>query len=391
MVETRISGHVQLLLTLLLSTSVFPLLAQKECLVHLPAMIQQESARHWLDDDSVLTIPVVLHIISHDSTLWVGDEVLDNQLESLNRDFRRLNIDRDQTPKEFMEVAADCKVEFCLATVDPTGAATTGVERSITQVEEIGLTDSYYQSFLGGQSAWDPQFYLNIWICEISKEGDVAGFSSMPGDNSGAADGVVIDYRFFGEGDYVNPTFAEGRTLTHEIGHWLGLEHTWGSEPGCDTDDGIDDTPKQFDRYRGCPQFPQLSCGSIDMYMNFMDLTDDLCMNLFTEGQKTRMRNTLLIERSAILTSVGCNAVTTASFYSNFNAVSIFPNPANTYLEILTTSQVGYEISILSVDGLRVLSTSHINRVNISDLKEGIYFLTLRSSTQLYSFRFIKI
>lgn len=366
-----------------------PLAAQQLCLSE-PQAVVGSIARHQLDDDSLIRIPTVVHIIYRDSGTMLTDEDVFVQLDQINKDYRRLNEDRDSTPVVFKDLGADCRIEFCFASKDPDGNPTTGITRINTGIEEIGLSDRYYQSAFGGQDGWDPSHYLNIWVCEISEFGDIAGFASGPAQMMAANDGVVLDYRYFGSGQLAVAPYNRGRTLTHEIGHWLGLNHIWGSQPGCDTDDGIEDTPRQFDRYRGCPDFPQLSCGSSDMFMNFMDLTDDACMNLFTEGQKEVIRNTLFTSRTLLRSSEACSQSTSVKVAAK--QISIAPNPATDYLELLDVEQgKSWEISINDLNGQVILVHQSGSSMDVSRLQPGIYFMQIRFDQMLYVAKFLKL
>ncbi len=366
-----------------------PMTAQQLCLSE-PRVATGSIARHQLDDDSLIRIPTVVHVIYRDSSTMLMDSDVFAQIELINRDYRHLNEDQDSTPGLFRDLAADCRIEFCLASWDPDGNPTNGVTRIKTEIEEIGLSDQYYQSAFGGLDGWDPARYLNIWVCEISEFGDIAGFASGPEQVLTSNDGVIIDYRYFGSGELAVAPYNRGRTLTHEIGHWLGLNHLWGSQPGCNTDDGIDDTPRQFDRYRGCPDFPQLSCGSSDMFMNFMDLTDDACMNLFTEGQKEVMRNNLFTTRTLLRSSEACSQSTLVKASST--QISFAPNPAMHYLEFLNHEQGKlWKISITDLNGQVILVHQSGPSMDISRLQPGIYFVQLRLDQTLYVAKFLKL
>lgn len=368
-----------IIIIIIVFSFTYKLSGQRLCLSH-PKINPHLEPRHLMDDDSLISIPVVFHIIYRDSGMLIPPEQIDFQVGQLNRDFGRQNIDREDTPEIFRHLAADCRVEFCLAAADPDGVAVDGITTTLTRVQEIGLTDHYYQTLSGGKNAWDPERYLNVWVCEISASGDIAGFAQMPGQPEISKDGVVIDYRYFGAGPPANSPFNHGRTLTHEVGHWLGLEHIWGRESGCDSDDGIEDTPRQFDRYSGCPDFPQFSCGSEDMYMNFMDLTDDSCMNLFTEGQKKVIRNTLFGPRAALRLSTGCNPQTTAVVETDYE-ITVGPNPARDYIEL--TSQGGINnlhICLTDAQGYTVLRQKGDSFIDISHLRPGLYFLVIKSA-----------
>lgn len=251
---------------------------------------------------AIYTIPVVVHILYNDPAQNLSRTRIEEQIQILNEDFRRQNADAINTPTDFLGVAADAQMQFCLATRDPNGLPTTGITRTATSISNIGSGSSYYNNMAGGKTAWDTNRYLNIWVCEIG--GGVLGFTYRPGTAPAGADGVVIHYSNFGRTG-ATPPFDRGRTTTHEVGHWLDLDHPWGSG-GCGQDDGIGDTPNQDQGSSGCPSHPQTSCGSADMFMNYMDYTDDACMNLFTQGQKDHMRATILAARPTLLQGQNC-------------------------------------------------------------------------------------
>ncbi len=251
--------------------------------------------------DGVITIPVVFHVVYNTTAENISDARILDQLDALNADFRRTNPDADGTWPQ----AADSEFEFCLATTDPNGAATTGINRVQTSVTAFGTNDNVKFSSSGGVDAWNTSEYLNIWVCNIG--GGILGYAQFPGGPA-ATDGVVNLYSATG-GPNVQGTavpYNLGRTLTHEVGHYLNLRHIWG-DGGCGVDDFVTDTPTSDASNFGCAT-GHISCGSVDMVENYMDYSDDACMNLFTEGQKTRMR--ALFDaggfRESLLTSMAC-------------------------------------------------------------------------------------
>lgn len=265
------------------------------------ARIVQYKARENASQ-AIYTIPVVVHVLYNDPAQNLSRTRIEEQIQILNEDFRRQNADAIYTPTDFVGVAADAQIQFCLATRDPNGQPTTGITRTATTVSNIGSGSAYYSSIAGGKTAWDTNRYLNIWVCEIG--GGTLGFTYRPGTAPAGADGVVIHYTNFGRTGASAP-FDRGRTTTHEVGHWLDLDHPWGSG-GCGQDDGIGDTPNQDQGSSGCPTHPQTSCGSADMFMNYMDYTNDACMNLFTQGQRDHMRATVLAARPNLLSGQTC-------------------------------------------------------------------------------------
>ncbi|QHL87699.1 T9SS type A sorting domain-containing protein [Nibribacter ruber] len=256
----------------------------------------------------VVSIPVVVHVVYNTAAQNITEAQIQSQLAVLNKDFRRLNADASKTPSMFQGVAADAEIEFCLAKQDPDGEPTNGITRTSTTVKKFGgLTDSMKFDGLGGKSAWDSKKYLNIWVVNFDNDANILGFAQFPNSGPAATDGVVIDFQSFGTTGTVLRPYNLGRTTTHEVGHWLNLFHIWGDE-SCG-DDAVSDTPTQEEENNGCPTFPKASCSNTsDMFMNYMDYTDDICMNLFTQGQKTVMQSMFNSYRSGLLSSKGCVA-----------------------------------------------------------------------------------
>jgi len=250
--------------------------------------------------DGIITIPVVVHVIYRTSTQNISEAQIQSQMQVLNDDFRRLNADANGTWSQ----AADTQIEFCLATVDPNGNPTTGITRKYYNRSEWGTNDAMKYSSNGGVDAWSTADYLNMWICNIG--GGILGYAQFPGSGSAATDGVVMSPQYFGTIGSAQAPFDGGRTTTHEVGHWLNLRHIWG-DGNCNADDFVNDTPTSDAANYGCAS-SHVSCNSTDMVQNYMDYSDDACMNLFTQGQTDRMR--ALFEaggfRASLLNSAGC-------------------------------------------------------------------------------------
>ena len=243
-------------------------------------------AKNGLGRDEVIKIPVVVHVVYHNPRENISSQQIQSQIKVLNEDFRRKNQDARSTDPRFMSLASDSKIEFFLAQRDPYGNPTDGITRTYTsKLSFAAFTDEVKRSQTGGAKAWPANDYLNIWVCNLDM--GVLGFAQFPGGRKDT-DGVVIGYKYFGTVGTVATPFNLGRTTTHEVGHWLNLRHIWGDGP-CGND-GVDDTPSADGPHHGCVSVSE-SCGSPDMVQNFMDYTDDACMNFFTRGQKTRMRS----------------------------------------------------------------------------------------------------
>lgn len=272
------------------------------------AYVQQQQSQPHQRTHNVITIPVVVHIVYRTSAENISDAQVQSQIQVLNEDFRRQNADAANTPSLFASVAADVEIQFCLATRDPQGNPTNGITRTQTTKTSFDIySDDVKYSSRGGKDAWPTDQYLNIWVCNLS--GGLLGYAQFPGGGPPAEDGVVINYRYFGRGGSAQAPYNKGRTATHEVGHWLNLRHIWG-DAQCG-DDYVSDTPTQEGPNYGCPSFPHPSCGNAsDMFMNYMDYGDDHCLNMFTQGQKARMRAVLSPAgyRAGLLTSLGCSA-----------------------------------------------------------------------------------
>lgn len=342
-----------------------------------------------------LVIPTVVHVVYGTTTQNISNTRINDQITILNKDYRKLNADTTLIPNAFKPLAADFEIEFCLASYDPSGAPTTGIERYQSSHGAWSLSDPPKYSSNGGLDNWDPQHYLNIWVCELS--GGILGFATFPDDLSSNPneDGVVIDYRYFGLSGAINAPYNLGRTTTHELGHWFGLLHIWGDDgSSCSGSDNVSDTPNQASENYTCntgvvtdacsPSAPGI------MYQNYMDYTDDACMVMFTSGQKTRSYAAVNAYRSQLEFSTGCGGV-------GFNEVKIdnsliaYPNPAQTEITVALKSKMlnHPNISIYDMTGRLILSqhsNEYIQQVtlNVSKLNSGSYIITMEDSDGIY-------
>lgn len=257
----------------------------------------------------IARIPVVVHVVFRTNAENIPDSQIHNQIAVLNRDFRATNPDVNQVPAPFQPFVADARIEFALATTDPQGNPTNGITRTQTNVGSFAMTNNPVKfAASGGVDAWDTQKYLNLWVCRLAPTatGQLLGYAQFPG-NLPVTDGVVIHHTAFGTGGTAAAPFDQGRTATHEVGHYLNLHHIWGDTviPTCGDTDNVSDTPNQFGSNGGTPAFPHISCNNGpngDMFMNYMDYVDDAAMFMFTQGQVTRMQATLAGPRNALIT-----------------------------------------------------------------------------------------
>lgn len=280
--------------------------------------------------NAVTTIPIIFHVIHDGDAVGSGDNIaatyINAQITQLNNDFRRIS---GTSGFNSNAVGADTEVEFCAATVDENN--NTLAEPGINRINRSSLGwstppygtcnggnfgDAYIENTIKPQSQWDPDDYLNIWVMDVSCS--ILGYAQFPSNsglgglntNGGSAntDGVVIIPSSIGSTTLPNPAggaYNKGRTLTHEVGHWIGLRHIWG-DGGCGVDDYCADTPESDGSNFGCPNTS--SCGSTDMVENYMDYTDDNCMNIFTIDQKARMQAVLgnSPRRGSLASSTSC-------------------------------------------------------------------------------------
>jgi len=312
----------------------------------------------------VYTIPVVVHIVYANAAQDIDDDFVFSQIDVLNEDYRRENPDADDTPPAFEGVASDAQIEFCLAQRDPDGVLTTGITRTETEIASWSLfvspgadnyADNVKDSDDGGIDGWPRTEYLNIWVCNLG--GGLLGYATPPGGPS-ARDGVVIGYKYFGDGS-PGGVYNKGRTATHEIGHWLGLNHTWGDddfddEPQCDGTDNMADVPNQEDATYGDPSFPRLDdCSPVSpgiQFMNYMDYTDDGAMNMFSQDQTEKMRDILETTRESILSSQGCvpgGVDVQDVLKGQLISLSVFPNPAS---EVFMLELKNFEHSDITIE-----------------------------------------
>ena len=285
--------------------------------------------------NSIVTIPVVVHIVLPDPSI-VTDAQVQSQIDVLNADYAGLNADSVKIPPAFKSVFGKSQLRFCLAQRTPQNGPTNGITRlasSTTSIAEEGDPVKYASQ--GGADAWDVKKYLNIWVCQMSNATDL-GYTFMPGLGIASADiGFVNAYHAFGTTGTATAPFNKGRTATHEIGHYFNLQHIWGANDcnsSCTDPDNVDDTPNQDKCFFGIPGFPQTdACTTVApgvMFMNFMDYTDDATMCMFTEGQADRMETALtsFAELPPLLSSNGCLSPT---LYANDVEVQKAANPAN--------------------------------------------------------------
>lgn len=365
---------------------------------------QSEEKREWVEKQihdwighhssqlrsgAVITLPVVVHVLYRQPDQNISEEQIRSQIDVLNEDFRGVNENVNRTPPVFQPHVSDVELEFCLVQRDESGEPHSGINRIQVQRRNIGLTEIFYKSDRGGIDPWDPEKYINIYVCELGR--DLLGYATVPSEKE-EFDGIVVQPQYFGrEGSAIQSTPNHlGRTLTHEMGHYLGLEHLWGFEgSSCAAGDFVDDTPEQEEPSYACPTFPLRDICSPGreglMYMNYMDYTDDDCMTMFTHGQKSRMLAQLDLFRSNLMNN---NVCTTTGSDDQDEDLNIWATYNIWTKELCVEAEItDAQIIITDLNGRLALSKSStlssITCWNWEPDAKGIYTLQIRKGTNM--------
>ena len=290
--------------------------------------LQQENTAKGLKSDDHYIVPVVFHVIHQGGSENISIEQINDQMDILNKDFAHLNADSTNTPAVFAEYTGDTNIKFRLAKLDPNGNCTEGVTRTYSNLT-VSARDN-----VKALIQWDPQHYLNVWVVKTIENfgtsgGIILGFAQFPDQLWGDAetDGIVVRHDYCGSIETATGNY--GRTLTHEAGHWLNLRHIWGDDD-CGTD-FVNDTPTAEEpNYGVCTSnFPwhvgssycsagagqTITQASGEMFMNYMDYSDDHCMNMFSLGQGARMRSAITTYRNNLVTDANIAATGTSDDY----------------------------------------------------------------------------
>ncbi len=355
-----------------------------------------------------LTIQVVVNVVWRDAQENLHDSIILDQLRVLNEDFNRLNADTNQLREIFKSEAGSPGIRFELASIQRVQTD------RLFQISLLGtnLLSEVKHSDQGGSDAWDPEQYLNLWICKIQpitifgiELGQVLGFAFPPtnlphwpadvGAPSPEEDGVVVDFRVVGSNNPNSiqtpggggPLQIKGRTPVHEVGHYLGLRHIWGDggllgPNDCNQSDGIYDTPYANAQSSFDCNTSRNSCTRVeehynedmpDLVENFMDYSSEDCMNMFTRGQSDLMRNILQGPRSGLL--MPFSGMGAGGAVSSF---LVWPNPTNGLVVIGFEAEhrVRASVRILSMSGHVVLARP------VSIYHPGKHVITLESAFQ---------
>lgn len=390
-------------------------------------------------------IPVIFHIIHGGEPIGTFPNILQGQINSqmtiLNQDFSGNPYNSSNYPSNaFANWAAtqnipaanldqngrikiaDLSIQFCLATHDTNGHVLPepGIDRINYLTMGLPSPDayttqasmkSYLDSILKPPTIWDVTKYLNVWLTDknnalsyagVSSVPPLSGLSGLPNNATDTTDGIwcftkaIGSFALFPAGSYISQ-FIDGRTLTHETGHYLGLRHIWG-DAACG-DDFCDDTPPAAGQNTGTPVYPHNagSCASPsnnpdgEMFMNFMDYTRGPVKYMFTTDQKTRAHT--VMQNSPFRNQLGthglCSATTGFHHETIKNNIAVYPNPAKSILKIDSENAI-HEVIIINLPGQVLIHTENKDTVDISSLTNGIYIIIIRQGENKFTQKFIK-
>ena len=374
--------------------------------------------KNWIlenrNNKEVITIPIVVHVIYRQThaNIGIGTNIpnfqIEDQIRILNEDYSKTNSEFPNPPRNtFVNYAGNPNIKFCLATTDPNGNPTTGVTRTQSTKNSFNYnteSNDMKRDNTGGKDGWNPSEYLNIWVCDIASSGNtsVLGYAYLPGLQSWNAwkDGLVVDFQHFGTVGNSSST-SDGRTPTHEIGHYLGLYHTFCEASGggcCDNDNtwgsNVYDTPATDDVYYGnvnantnnntCNDLLYgFNADLLDMDENYMAYSGDTWM--FTTDQVNEMTATMNGYRSSLKNSnVSVNCTGLVANNNIDNRFNIFPNPVRNSLSIETNFS-NYSIRITDILGNNIYSIKNISynkKIDVSGIKNGTYLIELTTNSE---------
>ena len=356
-------------------------------------------------NDTVYTVRVVFHVVYTALAENIPDSFLLSQIEVLNEDYRRRNADTNLTRTIFQPVATDTKIQFALATEDPDGNPTTGITRTAGNGGFLGFTpftDNVKANSTGGKSPWPTDRYLNVWVCNIFNGFGILGYAFPPSTapnwpansaTDSSKQGVVLHYPVVGRNNSspLDPTVAKGRSAVHEIGHYLGLRHIWG-DGGCNEDDGFTDTPADTAASQQTCDYNENSCIDLpvdrpDQIENYMDYSDDRCLNMFSKEQSDLMRQMLSTARPGIVSARSVDAPLSIKEDEILSKnIAVYPSPASQSLTIEHRQHSDFTYTLFDLMGKKVLTGESAHKattiVDLANVIKGLYFIEIKAGAK---------
>ncbi len=364
--------------------------------------------------DELILIPVVVHVVHDQPESSIGgpdnpnitDEQIHSQIEALNEDYRRMPGTRGFNDSP---VGADAMIQFYLAQYDPDGRESTGITRT-RYSRKTSFNPFSDDLLLANIVNWPSDQYLNIWVCRLTDSYlGIAQFPStdqVPGldtgnDPNNLTDGAIIDFRYFGRqtGAISSRVYNLGRTTTHELGHWLGLIHTWG-DSFCGTDYCADTPPTEGPNRTTVCQEKFSNCNGVrtrNMIENYLDYSPDSCMNIFTKDQVDRMHAVLELSprRARLVESAKAGRLDPADRLT----VTLYPNPVpaqNTLtVDVRFSGFKNFTYAIRDLTGRQLFSNSFINvfsrrlSLSVQLMPPGMYLFSVETDNETLVKRFI--
>ncbi len=379
-----------------------PNLQQEQIIKQLISQKVQSNAR---TEEKTYIIPILFHIIHtnnpNDDVNKITSLQIDEQIKILNNDYNRLNADTVNTPIIFKDVAARMNIQFILANSDTNKIlfAEKGIIRH-KLFKSVVRSEIDFDQEIKKQTIQNPNQYLNVWIYEDGKVissidgkpflgyAQFPDFSNLLGlkpiNGLANSDGVAISARTLvslGQVEPIMDRYGLGRTLTHELGHFLGILHTFddSGKGSCEDNDFCEDTPHLKTATNGCVPKNTNKCEPLAMPQNFMDYTNDTCFNLFTKNQVERMK--VVLEKCSRRKELTYSPAIAVRNENLADRISIFPNPANAILRIRTENLELKTLKILSVLGQEVYHKAILadTNIDISNLSQAIYILQIET------------
>jgi len=374
---------------------------------------ERENTRKRIVPIKDLTIPIVFHVLYHNEVNKISSAQVLSQLEALNRDFADppLTMEHPAIDKEkFRNKMDGMTIQFCFPQLNDDQKDLVGINYYQVANEEWDMDDAMKSEKNGGVDPWNTDKYLNVWVVNLSNH--ISGYAQLPGGPK-AFDGIVIDTDFLGTIEKVTAPYNQGKTLTHLVGNYLGLHDLWG-EFRC-AGDLVFDTPTHNSPNYGCPEYKHFSTctGEVEMTMNFMDNTDDECLQFFTIGQKYRLHSFLSPggPRAQLLTtqtdcSTGQDSLELTENIPveinqkairdipNQHDIMVFPNPANEAVNIqysLANNTTPFTIKITDSNGRLIYNLKNqveskgSIKLDTRNWFAGIYLISFSQNNKIIS------